>query len=245
VISFHHYCNTSGGQGFTPGTKGISPEADDFKGRVQRLVEWRNRNLPKCEIWISEFGWDTSPGSPQAATGHTQYPGDISTSSLQANWLVRGYLAGAAAGVDRMCMFMLNDEEGDGLFKSCGLLSVNNEPKQSWFYLQTLKNTLRGTYFSKEILSGQADVWIYKFTSGDNTRDIYVLWCPTSDGTSVKDYRFSISDTFHNAKLVQFVDNNPHGIVKPLKLTHNMVGVNVTETPVMIIVEKQETKDKI
>jgi hypothetical protein len=240
VISFHHYCNTSGGQGFTAGTKGISPEADDFKGRMQKMVAWRNRNLPGCEIWISEFGWDSSPGSPQAATGHSQFPARITASGLQAVWLIRGYLAGAAAGVDRMCMFMLNDEEGTGLFKSCGLLTTNDVPKISWFYLSAFRNTLKDTYFRKEILSGHPDVWIYQFSNLENTKDIYVLWCPTSDGTTVKDYMFSLSEKTQTAMLVRLSKDNPAGIISPLRFTNNITEVGVSETPVMIVVEKQK-----
>lgn len=238
VITFHHYCNTSGGQTFHANTKGISPEADDFKGQLQKLVEWRNRNLPGCEIWLSEFGWDSSADSPQAATGHTNFPEKISSSELQAIWLIRGYLAGAAAGIDRMCMFMLNDEEGSGLFKTCGLLTINNTPKTSWYYLSTFMQTLKETFFNKEILSGHPDVWIYQFSDKENTKDVYVLWCPTSDGTIVKNFMFSIPGFIRGTKIIQFGDLNPSGKISPLKLMHNMAVLEVSETPLMIVVEK-------
>jgi hypothetical protein len=238
VISFHHYCNTSGGQGFSANTMGISPEADDFKGRMQRLVEWRNRNLPACEVWITEFGWDATPGTPQSATGHKLFPVRLTAEDLQADWLIRAYLAGAAAGIDRMSMFMLRDEPGDGLFKSCGLVTTAGKPKKSWFYLNTFLNTLRGTSFVRVVPSEQPDTWIYYFSDKDHSREVYVLWCPTSDGTTVNNYMFSIPGTNCTARLVQLVDEFTEGKVSMLQNIHNMVRVDVSETPVMIIVDR-------
>ncbi|MFN8207984.1 MAG: hypothetical protein U0T82_11335 [Bacteroidales bacterium] len=238
VISFHHYCNTSGGQGFIGGSKGVSPEADDFKGRMQRLVEWRNRNLPDCQVWITEFGWDALPGTAQSAAGHKLFPVKYTAEDLQADWLVRSYLAGAAAGIDRMSMFMLRDEPGEGLFKSCGLVAVDGKPKKSWFYLTAFLNTLRGTTFIREVPSEQPDTWIYNFSNKDQSREVYVLWCPTSDGTTVKNYMFSIPGTNCIARMVQLADDLPEGKITLLQNIHNMVRIDVSETPVMIIVER-------
>ena len=74
VISFHHYCNSGGGQTSQTGVTGVSPEADNLKARLQEIVRWRDLYLPGNEVWLTEFGWDTEDGSPYSAVGHTLYP---------------------------------------------------------------------------------------------------------------------------------------------------------------------------
>src|SRR5690606_37916774 len=118
------------------GTIGISPEADQFKSKVEAIVDYRNRYLPGEELWVSEFGYDTHPGSVQRAPAIAGY----SAQEVQAQWLVRSYLALAAAGADKAQMFMLRDVNGDsgGRFNSSGLTTNKATgwvPKVSWYYV--------------------------------------------------------------------------------------------------------------
>ena len=56
--------------------------------------------------------------------------------------MVRAYLAGAAAEIDRMYMYMADDIEDPGLFRNSGLLTLDGKRKPSWYYTTTLKNCL-------------------------------------------------------------------------------------------------------
>src|SRR5690606_20601358 len=82
-----------------------SPEEDGLKARVEKLANWRNEHLPDLELWISEFGYDTHPNSPQRAAQIK----DFSRERVQAQWLTRSYLVMAAGGVDRVQMYMMRD----------------------------------------------------------------------------------------------------------------------------------------
>jgi hypothetical protein len=104
VINLHHYSNDAGGQGGRP-TTGISPEADNLRERFQAIVEWRDRFLPDKELWVSEFGYDTNPKSTQ----HAPAIGAADAEEVQGQWIVRSFLALAAAGVDRAQLYMLRD----------------------------------------------------------------------------------------------------------------------------------------
>jgi hypothetical protein len=237
VISFHHYCNSGGGQTNQAGVTGISPEADNLKARLQEIIRWRNRQLPEKEVWLTEFGWATRDDSPYSAIGHTLWPHRVNVAELQAIWLVRAYLAGAAAGIDRMFMFMLSDEPEAGPFKSCGLIDQHKQPKTSWYYVATLAHALKGMVFSGEIASGDPDVWIYRFTTPDDSRSAYVLWCPTSDGTGVNGFKLSVERSPKQAYLIELAPGLPEGKTSRLNLTHGNALVQVSERPVFILVD--------
>src|SRR5690606_32247785 len=66
VINFHHYSNNrtiKKGLSVT----GISPEEDSLRQKLIQIVEYRNREMPGKEVWLTEFGYDTHPQSPQRA----------------------------------------------------------------------------------------------------------------------------------------------------------------------------------
>ncbi len=131
VINLHHYSNDAGGQSGQP-TTGISPEADGLRERFAQVVEWGDRFLPGKEVWVSEFGYDTNPKSVQRAPAI----GTFTAEEVQAQWIVRSYLALAAAGVDRAQQFMLRDANAENTvkFNSCGLTREKwnqHQPKRS------------------------------------------------------------------------------------------------------------------
>src|SRR5690606_18787840 len=54
VINLHHYCNTVGKQHGEADAYGISPEEDQLKAKLEKVVAWRDRHLPGKELWLSE-----------------------------------------------------------------------------------------------------------------------------------------------------------------------------------------------
>jgi len=69
--------------------------------------------LQGLEVWLTEYGWDTNPHSVLAALPYGAY----SAQHVQGMWLIRGFLAGLAAGLDRMHIFMLRDVNDNGYTK--------------------------------------------------------------------------------------------------------------------------------
>src|SRR5690606_40361667 len=63
VLNVHWY-TWKDGNSWQGGGPALSPEEGRLKEVMQTIVEYRNKNLPELEVWISEFGWDTNPGSP-------------------------------------------------------------------------------------------------------------------------------------------------------------------------------------
>lgn len=243
VFNVHHYSNDKGGQ-FHKNSIGVSPEADKLKERMERLVAYRNRFFPDKEVWITEFGYDTHPNSPQRAPKIANF----SQEEVQAQWLVRSYLAIAAAGIDRAAMYMLRDvnEKNALQFQTCGLVSSKDtgyKAKTSWYYVYTLKNALKGMVFDGEIESGDGRVMIYRFRhQGDASKTGYVLWSPTANGTEIADFSLQLSKKEQQAVLIELKEGDRDGIEKVLKVNREkQVKVNVSERPIFVLTS---TKDR-
>jgi len=240
VINFHHYSTT--------GKKGISPEADDLKEELHKIVAWRDAHAPNLEIWYSEFGWDTHPDSPQAA----QEIQPFTIYQVQGQWIVRAYLAALAAGIDRAFQFDIRDGHPSsgtqystsGLTWYCDAWSgcrempdhQNYDPKPSWYYTYTLKHQLTGMIFNGEQDSENANVLIYTFKGATFGGGAYVLWSPTSNNTTVNDYQLKIRGYPASATLVTLSDTSPTGDSSPLTITGGTVTVNVSESPIFVLV---------
>ncbi len=239
VINVHHYCNDGADQ--ASGSVGISPEADNLKGLMQQFVSYRNKYLPGKEVWITEFGYDTHPESVQRAPAI----GTFSQEEVQGQWLVRSYLALAAAGVDKAAMYMLSDVDPTDKtkFQTSGLICVPAEgyrSKTSWYYVYTLKNRLTDMYFDQEIASGNPDVMIYKFKhANDPNYSAYVLWCPTSNQTTVDDFAFQLHPNEKQAKLVELSEGSINGVENIIPTVDDKVILNISERPVILIVANE------
>ncbi|MBV9469435.1 MAG: hypothetical protein JO316_01265 [Abitibacteriaceae bacterium] len=231
VINLHHYSNNGGEQ--QRGSVGISPEADHLREKLQQFVTYRDQNLPGVEVWMTEFGYDLNQGSPQHAPAIKGYAPE----EVQAQWLVRSYLALAAAGVDRAAMYMLRDVNpaDPTQFSSSGLVGPKGDwtPRTSWYYVYTLKNRLKGMNFVNEQASGNPKVTVYHFKAARGPGEAYVLWCPTSDGSIVTDYALPVA--FPQATLVSLTKGQTTGEAAPLAIQNGQVTVTVSERPIIVV----------
>ena len=231
VINVHTYARNSAG------TSGISPEDFNLKGRLAELVDYRNRYMPGKEVWLSEFGYDTNPGSVQRAPAI----GSFSAEEVQGQWLVRSYLEIAAAGVDRAQMYMLRDVDAASttMYSSSGLVTKFGEwtPKTSWYYVYTMKNALTGMKFLGEQASGNSNVRVYKFKSASGNGGAYVLWAPTSNQTTVNNYQLTLQGSPSSATKIEMAHGDTDGVSSALTIAGGKVTVNVSERPIFIQVD--------
>ncbi len=236
VINLHHYSNDAASHEGRP-TVGVSPEADHLRERFAAIVQWRDRFLPGKELWVSEFGYDTNPQSTQ----HAPMIGDAEAQEVQGQWIVRAFLALAAAGVDRAQVYMLRDVNADSTtqYDTSGLTSEKakgHQPKRAWYYVATLRHILRETRFDAEIPSGVASVRIYLFRSDDVTpRRVYVLWCPTSSQTRVNGFSLAVSNA-SAATVTTLEPASTTGRETPVTVTNGKISVDVSERPVFVTV---------
>ena len=230
VINIHHY-SSDGTQEQPFKNSGISPEADHLKDRLARLVQWRDKNVPKAEVWLSEFGYDTNPKSPF----HAPATGSYSAEEIQAIWLVRSYFALAAARVDRAMMFMFRDtkSDGGGVFETSGLVTEKGQwkPKPSYFYVSALKERLKGMRFTGELETGVPDVLAYRFqTTGGKTA--IAVWMQTS-----KDARANVTIKVGNGavKRVDFTNDGMAGTDSAIPVANGSVSLEAREKPCLLL----------
>jgi hypothetical protein len=236
ALNIHHYCNNGNGGSYTTG---ISPEADKFGEKANKFVQWRDANLPNAEVWISEWGWDTNQGSPQKAPAIGSTSGDI----VQAQWIIRAYLALAAAGVDRTHHFMLKDVDGGyGVYASSGLIKNPNDnppygPKPSWYYVYTLKNRLGNFQFVSTSTSAQGPI-THVFKTTDQTQVAYVVCSPTANNVVINNFQVNLTSggsTSASVLLVQFADGQTNGTETKTAVSNGAVTVTVSETPIIVL----------
>ena len=231
VINLHHYSNSAAEH--TSPRNGISPEEDHLREKMNEFVQFRNQNMPDKELWVSEFGYDTWIGSSQGvATVQGQ-----SAEETQAQWIVRSFLAFAAAGVDRAILFALSDAGDPKIrYNTSGLLTNNDGtivPKQSWYYVSALRNILRGTRFSKEIDTNDPDVMIYKFSDTHNQRDVYAIWCPTSKGKRVN---YTLTGQGQSSvQIISLANGSLTGETTIRKVVDSSLTLEISECPVFLI----------
>eukprot|EP01047_Picozoa_sp_COSAG01_P033426 COSAG01_NODE_2460_length_7655_cov_15.411858_3_plen_610_part_00 len=96
VLNFHGYSTDLQAN---PGDQG--PEGANMTAGLRELVAWRDTYEPNMEVWLTEFGYDTSQGSPNRAKQYASY----SAEEVQGMWLVRGFMLGVAAGLDVSTVF--------------------------------------------------------------------------------------------------------------------------------------------
>jgi hypothetical protein len=75
-----------------------------FMRDIDELVTWRDQHAVVKEIWVTEFGWDSSTKSPPPDGDFAKWQGN--TDEQQAQWLVRTFLLLATREVDRAYLYL-------------------------------------------------------------------------------------------------------------------------------------------
>ena len=250
VINFHDYSN-DGADGAPLGTHALSPEEDNVREKLEEVVDYRNRYLPGVEVWQSEFGYDTNPNSPQSANPalYCSNPNDAACMAtfreIQAQWNVRGFLELVAAGVDRAMVFNMRDDSPEtswGLYETSGLCTYagdNYQPKEAWYYIAAMKNTLTGLTYDPSYVHNDPAVRVYRFVDDCNapTKEVYAVWSPTAvtadDSPVVSNYSLPIAA---NATQVKLSFGDMDGVRTSLTSVGGTIQVDVSERPKFIVV---------
>ena len=183
VINVHHYSSAGNVAGVLPPTwpvnQAVPVELDKNAGSFSKCFTFaRILGLP---IWVTEFGYDTQPGSQMTPIA----TGNLSGEQLQAMWSPRAALEYLRLGADRVYLFTIADEPNPnaGLFTSSGLLkgeSTGYIPKEAFTVFSGLGKILKGWSFVADQSTQAAR--ILKFKQGAKT--LYAFWSPTNSGVS-------------------------------------------------------------
>ena len=235
VLNFHGYGVSDDEQS----SDDKSPEELDMEGRLKALVAWRDAHVPQVAVWDTEFGWDTDQRSTNRAPAYGPWSGE----DVQAMWHVRGFMAAAAAGMDRMQIYMLRDVQPSGAkkFLTSGLTSCKQQqwqPKRSWYTVHTL-TTLIGPMRFVYALNASAitavapdtpttTIKAYKFAVDASEVEIrqragqavsaVVVWSASKSGKVVEHVRLVVADSACPSQMTraELVMNSTNGDQFPL-----------------------------
>ena len=262
AINMHHYCGKSVDlAGITKKVDvnldergdtnqkvyvGISAEEGDIVGVLSKIADWRDRYAPELEYWLTEFGWDTNQDYKTSTSAHAY--GEYTGRQVQAMWLVREYLMLSSANIERAAMYMSRDcgpeETSVGKYATSGLVRfpielgpkcvIQGNKKDSFYYVYTLKNLIKDTYFDGELDTENTNVKIFKYVT-DHNKSKYALWCPTSDGTKVPGYKLHLPEGEY--KLVEFINESVYGKQTKLEYKNGYVTVDISENAIFVVEE--------
>jgi hypothetical protein len=63
--------------------------------------------------------------------------------------------------------------------------------KNSWYAVNTLKNTMKGYSFNK--VNKNDNIYIFEYKNNDNQL-MYVIWSPTEEDKIIKKYKFTLNN---------------------------------------------------
>lgn len=160
------------------------PQLPAFIQDVDKVIEWRNQHAPGKEVWLTEFGWDSSTKPPLNDGEFAKWKGNSDIE--QAQWLVRSFFLFATRDIQRAYIYFFNDDDEPKLHAASGL-TRHFQPKPSYYAVSHLYRTLGDYRFTRVIHQAPAEANVYEFTHHSNSNQvIWVAWSPTGDGRSAK-----------------------------------------------------------
>jgi hypothetical protein len=145
---------------------------------IQGVIDWRNKNAPGKEIWLTEFGYDSSTKKPEPTGDFAKWTGV--TDTQQAQWIVRSFLIFASMDIDRAYLYWFNDEDKPSVHASAGL-TRHYQPKPSFHAVAWLMKSL-GDYRYVKTQQQDARAWAMEFVhETDTKRRVLAVWKPTGE----------------------------------------------------------------
>lgn len=244
VINIHDYCFGPDAFGVANPRPGVAPEACGIAGAVAGVAAYRDQHLPGKEVWLTEFGYDTDPGSRLRAPAI----GGADAQAVQGQWLVRSFLALIGSGVDRAFLFVSRDNctgsasacpNNAVQFSTSGVLTQkgDEQPKTAWYYLATVRARLGSMRYAGTLPSGTTNLALARFYDAAMNKGAYVAWMTTSDGSSVSDYRLPLPAAVSTATVVTLTAGSPTGTAATGAIVDHGVTLTVNETPVIVLVD--------
>jgi len=173
VLNIHTYAMASG----WPEWKRSYPEdpATPYLKVIEDLIAWRNEHAKGKEVWITEFGWDSST-KPNHATGDfAKWKGNVSDTK-QAQYIVRSFLVFSAMDVARAYLYFFNDSDEPSYHASSGI-TRSFQPKPSFHAMAHLYRSLNDYRLARVVTKKPGELYVYEYVH--EKKKVLVAWSPT------------------------------------------------------------------
>ena len=231
VINVHSYAQAEG----WPTWKRSYPEDPslEYLTDIRDVIDWRDEHAPGKQVWLTEFGYDSSTKEPDQATEFRNWQGQTDTE--QARYIVRSVLLFAAMDIDRAYIYFYNDSDQPSVHAASGL-TRNYEPKPSFHAVAHLRAVL-GDYRFSGVVRESDEAYVYRFVSGDGEGgDVLVAWSPTgSDRTGEVVLDIDVSDVLRAERMPLEPGEAPRVDVTD---AGGRARVTIGESPVYVFLER-------
>ncbi|WOO39804.1 hypothetical protein [Rubellicoccus peritrichatus] len=230
VINMHSYAFVEG----WPTMKRSYPEDPDtdYLKKVDRMIEWRSKNAPDKEIWVTEFGYDAPSVEMLEATRKKGMEKFIPQTELQqAQWNLRTFLALAKRPVSRAYVYYYDDKDGPPSFHANSGLTRNSVPKMAYYAQEQFYQLLKEHRFD-HIVTENEDSYVYAFTKTDGSDPIWIAWHPGGTG---QEREINLKCPTKPEKVLAMVttDENPQS--KSFSYDEGQLKVTIDESPCYIV----------
>jgi hypothetical protein len=153
---------------------------------IEDAIDWRNTHAKDKEIWVTEFGYDAC--TPAAMAKRKDWALKLNwqgASDLQqAQYLVRSFLMFATLDIQRAYLYYYNDED-EASFHAASGITRNFTPKQSFWALKQLYQTLGDYRFHRVVKKETDSLYVFEFVKGNDPQSlVWVAWSPTGARTN-------------------------------------------------------------
>lgn len=233
VLSVHVYSEKAEKDQMHPWERSYPEDSSiDYLTRVDEIIDWRDRNAPGKEVWITEFGYDAcSDAAMKKREGWFKKLGWTGQTELeQAQWLVRSMLCFTARDVDRAYIYFYDDKDKASIHASSGL-TRNFKPKPAYWAVKQFYELLGDYRLSRVISEVEGDLYAYEFVD-DTGQLIWVLWSPTGSGRSKKVTLQQLASEEYEIIPMATVDSDMADVV--VSKSGSGLALEVGESPVYI-----------
>jgi hypothetical protein len=244
VINVHDYCFGPDAFGDPKPRPALSPEACGLAAQMKRLVAYRDQYLPGKQLWLTEFGYDTAEHSRLRAPAI----GNASAEVVQGQWLLRSFLALLESGIDRAFLYASRDTcTGDEVkcpnlhqqFTTAGILTEKGTetPKVAWYFLATFRARLARFAYAGIAATGDPEVSAARFYDPATNKGAYVVWSPTSDGSTVSGFHLPVESSATATEVVTLTAGSVTGASAMPMTQGGKLTIDVAETPLLVLVD--------
>jgi serine/threonine-protein kinase ATR len=230
VFNIHTYSMIEG----WPTWRRVYPEHPDvpYLKVIDEMIAYRNASVPGKEIWITEFGYDANSGETKPKGNWEKWVS--STETEQAQWLARSFLIFSGMDVEKAFLYYYDDQDEPSFHASSGI-TRKGVPKQAYYSLVHMQNTLGEYRFSKILVHDKDEVYAYEYVNPLKPKEpIVVAWRPTDDKKEMSK-SFPITGTVTKAERMPLKE----GPADPVSTNVNggMVDLTLSETPTYLFLK--------
>jgi serine/threonine-protein kinase ATR len=207
------------------------PKLPHYLQDITNVCNWRDTHTPGKEVWVTEFGYDSTT-KPAPATGDFAKWVGV-TDTQQAQWLVRSFLVFSTMPIDRAYLYYFNDEDEPGLHASSGI-TRHFTPKPAFYALEQLQKILGQFRFSRIVENRPGELRVQEYTN-DTRRIVWVAWSPTGGGQKFTTILRTTPHRLLEAHRMRFGEKESPGGSSAYQEVSRTLNLTVDESPLYLI----------